>query len=174
MLHRSALGALLMLAPTIAPAVAQPSPPIALAELTCAELMSESGPNPQIMVSAMAGMLARRAGQPLLSEARIMAGTAAARAACTAPDAGARRVLDIVTATPATAEAALMDFTGMTCATLLPLWREKARMIVPFLAGWSNASVSRQQMDRLAGNIQGTCRDPNNGHRPVMEIATTP
>lgn len=171
-MHRAlCLTALLL---TATPAFAQPSPAIALPGITCAQMTAEGAPPPPIMLTAMMGLLGARANRPLLSEAQFGAAAAAAQAACSAPDGGPRRVLDILAATPAPEDQAAIDLAAMTCGTLAPLWRQRARVIVPFLAGWLSdpeGQVSRPQMDRLANGVQSTCRNADNAARPVLEVA---
>ena len=169
-----ALMALLLIA---TPALAQsdPASPIALPGITCAQMTAEGAPPPPIMLTAMMGLLAARANRPLLSEAQFGAAAAAAQDACSAPDGGPRRVLDILAATPAPEDPAAIDLAAMTCGTLAPLWRQRARVIVPFLAGWLSGpegQVSRPQMDRLANGVQSTCRNADNVARPLLEVAT--
>ena len=162
----------LLLAAT--PAVAQSDPAIALPGVTCAQMTAEGAQPPPLMISAMMGLLAARANRPLISQVQFGVAVAAAQAACTAADGGPRRVLDLLAETPSPEDPAAMDLAAMTCGTLAPLWRQGARVIVPFLAGWLSrpeGQVSRPQMDRLGNGLQSICRDADNAARPVLEVA---
>jgi hypothetical protein len=159
--------ALILLAMPAA-ASAQPAPP-GLGAVTCAALTAEGAPNPATLLAAMHGLLAARAGTPVLSEATLAAMRDAIPAGCAGqPD---RRVLDVV-APVAAADPAPLDFATLTCAQLAPLWRGKARAIVPFLAAWlGGEAVGRREMDGLAERVQRGCRAEGNADRLVLDLA---
>jgi hypothetical protein len=90
------------------------------------------------------------------------------------PDCGGqpnRRILDLVA--PVTApDPAPLDFATLTCAQLAPLWRSKARLVVPFLAAYlAGDDVTRREMDGVANRVQQGCRAEGNADRLVFDLA---
>jgi hypothetical protein len=160
--------ALILLAGLPAAAAAQPSPS-SIASVTCAALTAEGAANPASLLAAMHGMVAARARKPILSEATLAAMRDAIPAGCAGqPD---RRIFDLV-APIAAPDPAPLDFATLTCAQLAPLWRTRARAIVPFLAAYLEGDdVSRREMDAVANRVQQACRDERNADGIVLDLA---
>lgn len=157
-----------------APAAAQDAP-IALAEVTCAQVASAYRLSVRHIAAAALGARAARAGQTRFSAAAIDAAEQAITAGCAQDGAGERRIRAIVASLPPVPEAARdLDLATLTCLGLAPQWRQVARSLVPFMVAWRDAAadtpLTRQALDQVGEGLPRICRDAANQDRKVSEM----
>lgn len=164
----------------VTPAAAQPpaSPddaPLVLATATCAEAAAASRLSQRHLAAALLGARAARAGRSTFSVAAVDAAEQAIRSGCAMDGAGERRLIAIVASLPAAPAAeGDLDLATLTCLSLAPSWRQAARSLVPFMAGWRDAAadvpLTRAALDRVGEGLPRICRDEENKDRPIVEV----
>ncbi len=150
---------------------------VTLATSTCAAIQQEGkGPNPRMLAAAYAGRIAAKTKTAVLSPDLVQAITETWRRGCEGTDAAGRKLADVIAgiAIPPKTDKD-RDFATLTCAQLAPIWREEARIIVPFLVALrdsaADAPITKASLDKVGEGLPKLCRDTNNAAKLVTEVA---
>ncbi len=150
-----------------------------LATITCATIQREDRePNPRMLAAAYAGRIAAKAGNARFAPDLVGAITDALRLGCTGEGTAGRKLADIIAgiAIPAVSEKD-RDFATMTCAQLGLIWKDEARLILPFLVALRDVAAdtpfSKAAVNKVGEGLPKLCREPANASRRVTELAET-
>lgn len=150
-----------------------------LATATCGALKSEGPTNPRLLAAAYAGRIAATTKHARLSPDLVRTIVETMDRACDGTtDTADRKLADVISgiAIPAKSDKD-RDFATLTCAQLAPLWKEEARIIVPFLVALrdtaANTQITRPAMDKIGQGLPKICREPGNEAKLVTDLVKT-
>ena len=150
-----------------------------LATITCGAMKTDGPTSPRLLAAAFAGRIAANTRHARLSPELVKSIVATLDRACDGTtDTADRKLADVVSgiAIPAKTDKD-RDFATLTCAQLAPLWKEEARIIVPFLVALrdtaANTQITRPAMDKVGQGLPKTCREPGNEAKLVTELVKT-
>ena len=100
------------------------------------------------------------------------------RRGCDGAEAKDRKLVDILAgvATPAPSDTD-HDFATLTCLRLALVWKEQARVVVPFLVALrdaaANTPLTRPGLDKVGEGLPKTCRAAGNEEKLVTDLVKT-
>lgn len=173
------LGFFLVCGLAAAPARAADAAGLDLTTATCAAMQREGAVlNPRNLAPAYAGRAAAKSGHARLSADLVKTIADTLRRGCEGAEAKDRKLVDLLAgvAFPAKSDTD-HDFATLTCAQLAPLWKEQARVIVPFLVALrdaaANTPLARAGLDQVGENLPKTCRAAGNAAKLVTDLVKT-